>query len=315
MLDTLRNLDDHDALMLLSSTVHSLLPDPGVGSRITDVLNAPAQSREQLLHELRHKLKLTDDDQSPVAQAKIFDTLSSEISKYALKNADLRQIRARLGNRGDLDPLSYEVEIPRLTEVGLSLRGIRASHIEEAIHMPDAVQHVNSNRHEFLVSLFCKNVGIGSADAFTLLVVGLRKGYTLRVCDALRIYHSDVGLRGGDAVGVLRAFLRTYGVTVQVGHLSGLLLLDEVFPFSGGGAELRQTMRIGEKAFGELPSVTESFSASDRGHFCRDTEFGSIVLSRHNPLLSVVEVAIAYAYNARKYREDLRRHGVPVPPG
>lgn len=233
MLDTLRNLDDHDALILLSSTAHSLLPDPGVGSRITDVLNAPATSREQLLHELRQKLNLREDDQSPRAQAEIFNKLSSEISRYALKNADVRQIKARLGARGDLNPSSYEIDIPSVLRDIAAARGIRPNHIEDALHAPDAVQHLSSKRHSFLVSLFLKRVGSGR-NAFTLFVLALRDGYTLRVRDALRVYHADVDMkRANEPVAVLRSFLNTYGLLIEIGPRSGLLLLDDVFPFVG----------------------------------------------------------------------------------
>lgn len=304
MLDTLRNLDDHDALILLSSTVHSLLPDPGVGSRITDVLNAPAKSREQLLHELRHKLKLKDDDQSPTAQAKIFETLSFEISKYALKNADIGQIKARLGARGDLDPRSYEIDISPAERNTLAPRGIRPNHIEDALHNPDEVQHLNSEPHNILVSLFLKRVGSGR-DAFTLFVMAQRVGYTLGVRDALRIYHADVDIRGArEPVMVLRAFLNTYGLPIQIGPRSSSLLLNEVFPFVGT-----------KKEFDSMITVAGTPRFDQDGHLIHFSTdgFGWLYVARRHPHLSVVEIAIAYAYNQRKYFDDLRRHGVPAP--
>src|ERR1700761_1486955 len=161
MLDTLRNLNDHEALILLSSTVHSLLPDPGVGSPLAHVLNAPAESREQLLQELRHKLKLSHDDKSPRAQAEIFNTLSSEISKYALKNVDIRQVKARLGARGDLAPGLYEIEIPSHQEKDLASSGVRPNHIEDCVHSPDLVQHLTGQRSSYTISLFLKHISSG----------------------------------------------------------------------------------------------------------------------------------------------------------
>jgi hypothetical protein len=311
MLDTLRNLDDRDALMLLSSTVHSLLPDPGVGSRITDVLNAPAKSRAQLLHELRHKLHLNADDRSPIAQAKIFDTLSSEISKYALKNADIRQIKARLGARGDLNPSSYEVDVPSDRRDDLAVRGIRPNHIEDALHTPDAVQHLSSERNDFLVSLFLKRVGSGR-DAFTLLVVARRDGYLLRVRDALRIYHSDVDIKGAhEPFAVLRAFLNRYGVPIQIGPRAGLLLLDEVFPFAGTKKELDNMATLDGK-----PWRSRFVEWDGNSTYVSNTDipgFRGVALVRVEPHLSVAEIVIAYAFDDRKYDEDLRRHGVPVP--
>lgn len=313
MLDTLRNLDDHDALILLSSTAHSLLPDPGVASPLTDVLNAPAKSREQLLHELRHKLKLKENDQSPRAKAEIFNKLSSEISKYALKNADIPQIKARLGARGDLKPSSYEIDIPSITRNRLVRRGIRPNHIEDALRTPDALHHVNSKRQNFLVSLFLHRAGSGK-NTFALFTVALRKGYTLLVRDALRIYDAAIDIKGAnEPLAVLRTFLNSYGLPVQIGPLSGLLLLDDAFPFIGSEKELPNLTAVNGTPWPHLGSMDEWDGDSTYVSRRATPGYSGLILAQMNPRLSVVEIAIAYAFDERKYDEDLRRHGVPVP--
>jgi hypothetical protein len=315
MLDTLRNLNDHEALILLSSTVHHLLPDPGVGSRVTDVLNAPAKSREQLLHELRYKLKLGEDDESARAKTEIFNKLSSEISKYALKDTDIRQVKARLGARGDLPPASYEIDIDPVYRALLADRGIRPNHIEEALRAPDATQHLKSQL-DFLVSLFVKRVGSGR-DSFTLFTVALRDGYTLRVRDALRVYHADVNVeRATEPLAVLRAFLNRYGLPVQIGPRSGLLLLNEIFPFVGSPKDLNDLIVIAGKPWPGLYKTTQWHWDSESGHRSFGDSPGvddALVLWKYQAALNIVAIGIAYAFNGRQYDEDLRRHGVSVP--
>jgi len=313
MLDTLRNLNDHDALILLSSAVHSLLPDPGVGSRVTDVLNSPAKSREQLLHELRHKLKLSEDDESPRAKTEIFNKLSSEISKYALKSADIRQIKARLGARGDLPPGSYEIDINQTIRANAASRGIRPSHIEDALHAPDSVQHLSSQLHDFRVSLFVKLIGSGK-DAFSLFAVALRDGDTLRVYDALRVYHADVEIeRATEPLAVLRALLNRYGLPVQIGPQSGLLLLNKVFSFTGTPKDLNDLVVIAGRSAREFKPTYQRESEFSYHAYAGGRDFHALILSKNKSMLNVVEIGIAYAFDLRKYDEDLRRHGVPVP--
>ncbi|HEX3681054.1 MAG TPA: hypothetical protein VHU83_00835 [Bryobacteraceae bacterium] len=313
MLDTLRKLNDHEALILLSSTVHYLLPDPGVGSPVTDVLNAPARSREKLLHELRQKLKLSEDDQSPRAQAEIFDTLSSEISKYALKDSDIRQIKARLGARGDLPPGAYEIDIDPAVRGGLASRGIRPSHIEEAVRAPDALRHLNSQTCEFLVSLFVKRVGSGK-HAFTLFVVAQRDGYLLRVRDALRVYDADVNREHAtEPLAVLRAFLNKYGLPVRMGPKSGLLLLNEVFPFVGTRKDVDDVTFIAGKPWREFNATNQWESDFGRFAVAGSPILNAVLLWKHSAMLNVVEIPIAYAFNGDQYDDDLRGHGVPVP--
>lgn len=139
-----------------------------------------------------------------------------------LKDADIRQIKARLGARGDLPLGLYDIDIDPPFRAPLGRRGIRPSHIEEALRAPDAFRHTSSELHDNLrVSLFVKGFGSGK-DAFTLFAVARRDACTLRVRYAMRVYDADVNMdHATEPLAVLRAFLNRYGLEVQIGRDRG----------------------------------------------------------------------------------------------
>ena len=299
--------------MLLSGTAQSLLPDPGVGTSVTALLNGPPQSKEALLHELRHKLKLKEDDQSSYAKAEIFNALSSEITKYALKSADISAIKARLGARGDLPPDAYEIEIPPSVQANLVERCIRPNHIKDALRQPDAVQHLAHERFGYSVSLFLKHISYGE-DALTLLVVAQRHGYKLYVGDALRIYRSEVETTLDEPLSVLRAFLKTYGLFTQIGNsLPAHLFLYEAVPFTGNLKSATDAIRVEGRPLSKFKMSVEVDKQRRTSVIPESEHIRGSGLARIDHRLSVVEVGIAYNFDGRRYNEDLRRHGVPVP--
>jgi hypothetical protein len=290
MLKTLKDLDPKDAEKFLSEVTQKLLPNPGIDSESDRF----SELGSQVLEEVYTRLELDKSDSSQWARHKLLKFLVDEMSRYALKDANLQNLKERLGQLGYLRSDLYRIQY-KGSWAETEKQGIRRSHVEEAVHKPDATEHLLPERIQQrgnpLISLFMKNATSSRGDRFTLLVQATRIADVQRIDNVWRVYHSDVDLSSiREPLKILRAFVDVYGVSFKVGKsLSSKFFLYEAVPILD---------KRNKNSVIQIDNVQEA-------NLIASTLFR--ISSLH-----VVEIAIAYIIDVKKYFKDLRKHGVQV---
>src|SRR5580765_3884112 len=106
-LPSLRNQSAREVEGILASLTLDMLPNPGLGGMESDL--AP-HVRDRLIQEIRISLGLKRDDKSPEAMSRIYDYLAREMGHAALAGVDIKEVKTRLGDKGELAPLLYKIE-------------------------------------------------------------------------------------------------------------------------------------------------------------------------------------------------------------
>lgn len=297
MLKTLKNRDTREAERILSSVTATLLPNPGIESK-SEVFEHSLEFYDDIIQEIRKRLKIAPSDYSPESMAKIYQFLSQQMSEVALANTDLDLVKTRLGHRGDLRPDLYEIRFHKSFPIA-ERYGIRQNHILDALRHPDAVEHLlpeRFSRDNIAVSLYLKTPSKQRNDRFSLLVLTQREGFIQQAGFACRVYHSDMDLsRAQGPFDILRGFVDRYGLFLNVGPLRAKFFLYEVL-------QLDQDIKIIEKDIKEII----------RAEAPHNTQVMYQLWARKSGLLNLIEIAIAFAINYTEYVIDLRKHGVQV---
>ncbi|MDQ2732290.1 MAG: hypothetical protein M3Y56_11570 [Armatimonadota bacterium] len=107
MLKALQTLpSEADQMAVLSEVIRSLTPQPYE-------YPPPSEAAQQVLSEVRKKVKVSPGDTSDRSEAKVLRRLGEEMTEIALKDADLDAIRGRLADRGFLPRSEFTIEILR----------------------------------------------------------------------------------------------------------------------------------------------------------------------------------------------------------
>jgi hypothetical protein len=284
----------HDGQEILLAIVKDFLPKPDeAASFFHDAQRAAI--RDEVLGEVRRRLRLGPDDHSPTANALILNFISNEIAGYVATPTLEHRIRTRLGERGDLRPDQYDIKFSQQFDDLSVKRGIRRSQAREALTHPDNVQHLTPRADIFEpregeeISLYAKTYGAPDpTKEYTILVTARRHGYTLTVTSAWQVYHSDVNVVSAQTpLDILQAFVDTYGVPFQVGRsVAKKFYHHEVIPLADGQER------------------TDIFSFPAGAQ-----RVESEMVFRVSPL-RVAEVRAAFMIDIPKYFADLQRHGV-----
>src|SRR5437660_10929567 len=108
MLNTLSNIDSKTAQGILANLALGMIPDPGIEpSRVAPI---DGDLRTRLLQEIRVKLHLKKNDNSPRATAKLYAALAEEMKRLAMQGAEINSVKARLGQQGILSPSEYQIK-------------------------------------------------------------------------------------------------------------------------------------------------------------------------------------------------------------
>ncbi|HEX6046845.1 MAG TPA: hypothetical protein VFZ22_20300 [Pyrinomonadaceae bacterium] len=286
MLQTLKNRPPQDVAAILAGLTLSLFPPEETQGTCVTPVNEPL--RNKVLSEVYEKLKLSPSDQSEAGKAELLEYLAKEMSRAALSNADIEEIKERVGQRGDLRPGLYKIKIPDDARKLAAERFISIGEIRDAVERPDEVEHLLPERFGVngeAVSLYSQKwVTEKSGELSQLLVLTRRKGYKQTVLDVIRVYESDVDLSNATTpLEMLRAFIEVYGQVQQIGERAEKFFLYETIPFVGNHADVIK-----------LPTEPEGETTISK-FFCKFS-------------FTSVEVAIAYTILERKYRSDLRKH-------
>ncbi len=293
MLNILRDLNQSDAQILLSSTAELFLPNPGI-IEPREIDPALTAKQQQLLGQIKKKLKIESDKITDEKKSAVLELLSKEITDQVLSREKGQAAKARLGERGLLRPNLYQVEFDQMFESTSAKQGIRKSYVIDVLRSPDDIQHLTPpNDHEDqkqLFSLFYKSLAHQSPDdPYGILVLAIRNGYTQKVLSAWRIYNSDVDLSNAEKpLDVLKSFTEAFG-----------------FPFSVGDSE-KSTFKLYEKikvpagqSRTQLISIESPKNVKAEGHFA--FKFNNS---------EEAEIAYAFAIDDLKYEDSLLEHGV-----
>jgi len=292
MLETLKNRDHSEVEKLLSNLIDSFLPSPRSDRHL-----CASPLHLQVLDEVRNKLKVSESDHSIETTFRILNLLSEEISQVALSTSDLSSLKNKLGERGELRPDLYDITFLHSFEAS-EVHGTRKGHVVEAIRSPDQLQHLfaptetwKEEAEAMGLSIYIKRHNReDSSKFFSLVVVARRRGCSLEVFNAWRIYHNEVRIPPERTpLDLLRGLAEHYGYTLTI-----------------SGSESKFFMY-------EILTNIKSFSPWDIAKI--HTENGRIwsnMFFTQGRIHGVVKLMIAFVLDGSKYARDLKRHGVQV---
>lgn len=290
-LPSLNHVNPADVEGILANLTLGMLPNPG----ISDEPSLPTELRDRLVHEIRIRLRLKRDDTSPKAMAKIYDLLAKEIERVALAKVDIKEIRSRLGQRGDLAPSLYTI-IFMDSFSGSKERGVRQGDVERTLRTPDSVEHLNPEllgmTRSRATSLYLKEFRNDKTprNSYSLLVFCTRIGYKQQVGDAWQIFHSDVNItQAKTPLDVLRILVRKYGFEFKLGEKTGSFFWHE-------RVQIKDPSK--PNTFLEIPK--------------RPSVDMAVTWSPGRIEKNVLEVTYAFGINNTAYEADLREHGIIV---
>ncbi len=282
---------------ILANLTLGMLPSP----TLTEEPSPPNELRERLINEIRIRLRLKREDYSPKAMSKIYEYLAKEIGRVALAQVDVKEIKSRLGQRGDLAAPLYKVDFTPQFVDAYERHGVDRANVELALRAPDSVEHIHpaglgiddDKATSLYVRLFRNS--FRPLNTFTLLVACQRVGYVQRVGHAWMIFHSDVDLSTTKTPSdVLRAFVDKYGLDITVGEKTGRFFWYE-----------RVAVHQDKK--------------TDLIRFNRPSKDVDMEVNFQQGLIfkDAVEVVYAFSINNTAYEADLLKHGIktkPLPP-
>lgn len=284
----------------MASLIRSLVPQPAVRAEQSETYEDVA-ARDQLLLEVKQKLKIRTDDMSEAARGRVLDYLTAELSAPVLKTERGQAAKERLGARGALAPARYRVLFTDAFKLSEERRGIRRKDVEATVLRPHAYQHLLTDRFRDesapTTSLYLTHHGSpGASDRYTLIVHTDRKGSTQHVLRAWRVYHSDVDLsRARAPLDVLEAFVDEYGIPIYVGESKSLAKFTLYHKFRPV----------------QEPDGREFYVRGPGGPVA---PFAAQFTVKHNDD-GTAEMAMVYSIDIGRYFPDLRKHGVRVTAG
>jgi hypothetical protein len=298
VLQTLSQLPVETQKDALASATKSLLPQPRETDQQSPALIGPLELSQQVVNEIKDRLKIPLESDSPEAKAKVLAYISKLLSSL-LRGDDPSAVKGRLGQRGDLAPRDYKIIYPAdffNFQQGLA---IRRNHVEEALSNPTAVQHLSSDIRDRSpdvfpnLSFYAKMHVDHRGAPFSLLVKTFRDKAVQHVYSAWRIYHADIAMpEAYSPLGIFEAFVFKYGEELLLGgKRMGKLLFYKVLP---------------GVSFAEMDGMT----AEQPGNPLLTVQLNWTTHKTSN----TTYVTFAYSINLARYCADLMLHGIDVHP-
>src|SRR5688572_26832004 len=128
MASILEKLEPSKARDALMDLIKHLTPQPFESHPPVDI--------PELLREFQVRAKVKPDDTSPTATTRVLGLATQELTARLLGPEAEQKARHRLGNRGELPLDSYDIGFGKALEFA-EQRGIRKSHVLEAVRHPD----------------------------------------------------------------------------------------------------------------------------------------------------------------------------------
>jgi hypothetical protein len=288
-LDELRNLDPKRAAGILSRAALEL-ESGGANPAARPIDQQEASLRLKLIEELTHFISKGAEVTGPTLREKIIGALDKEVDKLLPprdETAALERLSIDAVLPSDAYKVSFSESVPEiLRKLPVDDRNL----VKEVIRVPDLQEDFGPTltpTEPSPVSLFGKwfNFGRGR-DRFLLIVAASReKGQNLMVHYFLRVYSSDINLRGAkNLADVFERFSQYYGVEFNVDGWRGRFLRYLYLSSSN----FRVTVATGHT---EKPGRTITWS----------------MFARHPNKLST-ELAFGLGIDVNKYAKDLSKH-------
>jgi hypothetical protein len=212
MLNTLRNLDTDtaSAVLAVAALAFNQYESP------VDVEPDRLRGAELVLSEIRERLKIRDNDNSPKALRAIDERLSDELDAVLLKDVDISSISNDLGARGALPIGAYNIQ-----EGGEFKTGVKEkfSFAKSCVLKADDFEHLNDpDANDRQMSLFSKHVpGTNKGEPHWILVETMRLGDTISIGKLWRIFPSQVNVETvRRPLELLKAFVNHYGFPLSI---------------------------------------------------------------------------------------------------
>jgi hypothetical protein len=289
-LSTLERFDAQTANAILAAAALASAPDPGVGEPL-GLLRAYGEEADTVLTEIRNRLKISEDNNSPEARGSVERVLAEALQKSILSGRKITEALSRIGQAGRLAPELYDVVQSKEFRDLFYALGVTSTHVERAVRHPDDYQHLLSEdmpeKHRHDISLFMQRVT--SRDlrkSHWLLVQTHRTGTKQNVRSAWQIYPDDVNIeRAQKPIDVLKAFANVYGVPISVGDRKELFIDAESFPTG--------------------TQVKVDWTGAPALHF-------TSISYATNDTSRITKVGIAYCIDLEKYAAALAKRGARV---
>lgn len=302
-LSTLENKEPKEILRLLSAVSGSLLPNPNVEKPIKQ-LKEETETINSVINEIKSILKISNDDYSTSAQTKIFSFLSKEISNIALSDANIGKVKERLGGKGELPLEQYRIIFDK-NFVSSEALGERKSNVRDIVLKPDNFTHLNAkyllldDDYKYGTTLLTKLILTKKPqDKFIQIVVAGRQGDVLNILGTLRAYFTEVELNDLiSPMDILKAFIKTYGLTFRIGNLTTKLINNDVAEIEAKQGHMNFKVLDGHKGNFYLPVMSGNQS-------------GFVGTNNANTNLS--EILLAFAVDISKYIRTLKKHNVYI---
>src|SRR5262249_42284317 len=153
---------------------------------------------DEVLSEIRGRLKISPDNVSPQARASVEKVLADALQQSILSGQKTADILSRVGQAGQLSPVLYNVIQPKEFVDLFYQLGVSRNHVENAVKHPDDFQHIMTEgmpEDWRDISLFMKRVvSRDPHKSHWLLIQTHRIGVDQRVSSAWQIYPDDVDL-------------------------------------------------------------------------------------------------------------------------
>lgn len=220
-LQALSHLDRSTANSVLAATAISTSADPGITDR--SWLAHYESEIAAVSAEIRKALALKPGDHSQKAQIRFDEYLAREIERRTFSSTEqANEALARAGQSGLLSPAVYAIEQPKPFVEQFRKFGFKKEVVKDVIRRADEYQHLMTDGDDTperdAISLFLKRAAKAGNDAHWLLVQTFRRGSSLIVQSAWRVFPDDIDLRNANSpLDMLRAFAETYGVPGSVG--------------------------------------------------------------------------------------------------
>jgi hypothetical protein len=288
-LNTLRQFDRKTAEGILAAAALATAPNPG----LEEFFGNYSQQANDVLSEIRSRLRISPTDNSDSARASIDNFLSGALKGLILQSANATtSALKRVGQSGRLSPVLYQVIQSKHFTALFSRLGITSSHVEDAVKHPDDHQHLMTEgvpEESKTLSLFMKFVASRTVrHNHWLLVQTNRIGLQQHAQAAWRVYPPDVDLsKASTPTDALKAFANAFGCPISVGTKKALFVDPQDFPFDA---------QVKIDWTGAAADWFVTFSQTVEA----DTR--------------LFKVGLAYCIDLSKYRAALKMHGVRVRP-
>ena len=293
MISTLENFDKVTAAGILARAALSIEDQDNPAG--IPKLPQEMKLRQTIIIEIREKLGVSPNDQSPQTLDRLGEILDKECESL-IGRVDSDSALRRLSEKGELPSDLFKIEIIQNIE---KFHGKKfpeeKKFIESAVRSPDQEQHFGppANPGEpFLISLFAKYFpNQYPLRGFTMLIAGQRKGLVLNVHQAWRIYPDIVNLNGvRDLVDMLRRFSDVFGAEIELGGKRGHFILAADIP---KGQDVETSLKIDSNLPLAKSKKVITFTSFLQG----------------NPLGGSNQVALGIGINLDQYAEVIKSRG------